>query len=172
MFNAGTWQPTQPSLRTMPAERVPASNYDAKAPFSFSAGTDKLDSPGRYVNDAVGAEKLASAKQAAEVRRKLISGASNIEGEQAADAIVTIGERSKEGSGQREDQKNTLASRAKQNANANGVPTRRSHFHVGMTRIAHRPGQRYERTWHRCRSQRTQHKNSLITTSSWWQHCG
>jgi hypothetical protein len=65
---------------------------------------------------AAAAEKTAAAKQAAEVRKKLKDGASKIEAEPDADAVVTISGESNEGSRQRRDKKNPAPRKKKQNA--------------------------------------------------------
>ena len=68
---------------------------------------------------AAAAEKLANAKQAAEVRKKLMSASAEIEAEQA-DAIVELGEQANEDSRQRQDQNKRPDSKAKQGATAPG----------------------------------------------------
>jgi|ERR1035438_381544 hypothetical protein len=72
------------------------------------------------VYSAAAGEKLANAKQAAETRRKLLSAASRMEGEQADDAIVTLGEQPDEDSRQHQNPKDPLNPKAKQTAAANG----------------------------------------------------
>jgi hypothetical protein len=71
------------------------------------------------IYSAAAAEKLANAKQAAEVRKRLMSVSSG-EVEQAADAIVEIGERADEDSQPRQDPPEYPASKAKQNAASPG----------------------------------------------------
>jgi hypothetical protein len=65
---------------------------------------------------AVAAEKAAAAKRAAEVRKKLKDGASQIEAELDADVTLAISGESNEDSRQRRDNKNPRSSPKKQNA--------------------------------------------------------
>ena len=84
---------------------------------------------------AVAAEKTESAKRAAEVRKKLIAGASELEGELEAEAIV---EEAEEFPAPRQDRENP-SPKKKQNAqrapsdNADDSPPDEPDLHVGLT---------------------------------------